>query len=93
MCLFYGYLCRQSMAIPTLWEMDIIASHPLVTSSYIKVSPVQNIAHMKIATWIGWRSIYRVCWPAIIVPIVPIYIPLFPELLPLLLYLKEVYFL
>ena len=41
------------MAVPALWEMHIVALHPLVTGHEIDVAPVESVSNMKISTRVG----------------------------------------
>jgi hypothetical protein len=52
--LFNSNLCRQPMAVPALWKMNVESFHPLVAGYEIDVAPVQRVPNVKIATGI-WR--------------------------------------
>ncbi len=53
-------LGRQAVAVPALGEHNIISAHPFIAGNEIYVAPVQGIADMEIACWVGRRRIYDI---------------------------------
>jgi hypothetical protein len=81
------------MAVPSLGEKNVEASHALVACYHVKVSPVQNVAHVKLARRIRRRSVNAKRGTRCVVPVETVEAHLFPFPLPLPLNLQEVVFL
>jgi len=60
MYLLHLDLGRQAVAVPTLWEHHIISTHPFVPGNEIDIAPVQGIAYVEIACWVGRRCINNI---------------------------------
>jgi len=52
--LFNSNLCRQPVAVPALWKVNVESFHPLVAGYEIDVAPVQRVPDVKIATGVWW---------------------------------------
>jgi len=55
--LFNSNLCRQPVAVPALWKVNVESFHPLVAGYEIDVAPVQRVPDVKIATGVWWWCI------------------------------------
>ena len=52
--LFNSNLCRQPVAVPPLWKVNIEPLHPLVAGYEIDVAPVQRVPNVKVTARIRW---------------------------------------
>ena len=55
--LLHLHLCGKAVAVPALWEHDIVALHALVTGHEINVAPVESVPDMEVSRRIRRGSV------------------------------------
>ncbi len=71
------------MAVPALWEVHVVAFHPLVSGDEVDVTPVQRVPNVELSARIGRWSIDAKRGTGFVGRVEMVEIIVLPELLPL----------